>query len=303
MTVIAIVNRKGGSGKSTLATHVAAWLSQRGERAMLGDVDRQQSVVQWLRRRERAAPAGEPLVGWALDPRNVLRPPVGVAHVVLDTPGGLHGLEMNRLLAHADIVLMPLGDSIFDRESAAACLAEMRAHPRVASARVQVAALGMRIDAQTGGEARLAEWAAGLDLPFLGALGDARAYVRAAETGLTIFDLPPAEVAPDLVQWQPVLDALVAALAAAEAARAADSRPMPLAAAGHPALPPAPVFRPSRPIVRARAGNAVSAPARPPSLQPAAAGSARLRPAEERPALGAVVARIKAWFVPRSLAA
>ena len=88
MTVIAIVNRKGGSGKSTLATHVATWLSRRGDRAMLGDVDRQQSVVHWLRRREKAAPAGEPLVGWALDPRNVLRPPAGVAHIVLDTPGG-----------------------------------------------------------------------------------------------------------------------------------------------------------------------------------------------------------------------
>ncbi|MCW5637035.1 MAG: ParA family protein, partial [Rubrivivax sp.] len=227
MTVIAIVNRKGGSGKSTLATHVAAWLSRRGERAMLGDVDRQQSVVHWLRRREKAAPAGEPLVGWALDPRNVLRPPAGVAHVVLDTPGGLHGFEMSRLLVHADIVLMPVCDGVFDRESAAACLAEMRTHPRVASGRVQVAVAGMRIDARTRGEEQLREWAAALGVPFLGALRDARAYVRAAEAGLTIFDLPPAKAAADLAQWQPVVAWLDDALAAASArpARGPDSRP------------------------------------------------------------------------------
>lgn len=301
MTVIAIVNRKGGSGKSTLATHVAAWLSHRGERTMLGDVDRQQSVVQWLKRREKAAPAGEPLLGWALDPRNVLRPPAGIAQVVLDTPGGLHGLEMNRLLGQADIVLMPLSDSIFDRESAGACVAELRTHPRVACGRVQVAALGMRIDARTGGEAVLRDWAAALDLPFLGALRDARAYVRVAEAGLTIFDLPPAKVAADLAQWQPVLEALAAAIATAEAARAADSRPMPLAAAGL-ALPPAPVFKPSRPIVQAGAASGGWAPVSPPSPQ-AAPAAARASQAEARPALHAAFARLKAWFAPRSLAA
>ena len=123
MPVIAVVNRKGGSGKSTLATHVAAWLARSGERVMLGDVDRQQSAVPWLKRRQARALPGAPLVGWAMDARNVMRPPVGVRHVILDTPGGLHGFGLSRLLMYADIVLMPVSDSIFDRESAAACLA------------------------------------------------------------------------------------------------------------------------------------------------------------------------------------
>src|SRR4051812_1053266 len=92
MPVIAVVNRKGGSGKSTLATHLAAWCAHAGIPVMLGDVDRQQSTQSWLRLREAQGltPAKAPLVGWAVDPKRVMRPPAGVNHVILDTPGGLH---------------------------------------------------------------------------------------------------------------------------------------------------------------------------------------------------------------------
>ena len=51
MPVAAVINRKGGSGKSTLATQLAGCLAARGLQVMLGDVDRQQSSLAWLRRR------------------------------------------------------------------------------------------------------------------------------------------------------------------------------------------------------------------------------------------------------------
>ena len=62
---------------------------------MLGDVDRQQSTQSWLRvRSEQALPTSAPIVGWAVDPKRVLRPPPGVSLVILDTPGGLHGFDL-----------------------------------------------------------------------------------------------------------------------------------------------------------------------------------------------------------------
>jgi hypothetical protein len=88
-------NRKGGSGKSTLATHLAACFANNGVAVMLGDVDRQQSTQSWLRlRSEQAPPTSAPIVGWAVDPKRVLRPPAGVSLVILDTPGGLHGFDL-----------------------------------------------------------------------------------------------------------------------------------------------------------------------------------------------------------------
>lgn len=207
MPVIAVINRKGGSGKSTLATQLAGYCARQGLRTMLGDTDRQQSTAGWLR--ERAAqplPGVLPIVGWALDPKNALRPPAGVTHVVLDTPGGLQGFELAKVVAWADAVLIPVGASRFDRDSAAQCLAELRALPRVAAGRCRIGAVGMRLDARTKADELLARWAAALDLPFLGVLRETQAYVRCVELGLTVFDLPPAKVAADLAQWQPIVE-------------------------------------------------------------------------------------------------
>ena len=214
MPVIAIVNRKGGSGKSTLATHLAASFANRGVAVMLGDVDRQQSTQGWLRMRGSQAPAtSAPIVGWAVDPKRVLRPPAGVSLVVLDTPGGLHGFDLARVASFADVILMPVCNSAFDRESAADCHAELMTLPRVASGRCKVAAVGMRLDARTRAAETLATWAADHKLPFVAALRETQVYVRGIERGLTLFDQPAEKSAADLAQWQPLVDWLEPILA------------------------------------------------------------------------------------------
>jgi chromosome partitioning protein len=202
MPVIAVVNRKGGSGKSTFAAHVAAWCAKLGHSVMLGDVDRQQSSRGWLRRR----PASLPLIApWAMD-QNMLKVPSGISHVVLDTPGGLHGFELARVVMFADAIVMPVCPSMFDRESAAQCHAELIALPRVASGRCRVGVVGMRIDGRTNGAAVLRQWAEAIGVPFVGTLRETQLYTRALERGLTIFDLPRTQAATDLEQWQAVLD-------------------------------------------------------------------------------------------------
>ncbi|HEX6362959.1 MAG TPA: ParA family protein [Albitalea sp.] len=232
MPVIAVINRKGGSGKSTLATHLAAWCAHRGHPVMLGDVDRQQSSRHWLRLRDERGPAQRgSIVGWSTAPRQVLRPPPGVRHVVLDTPGGLCGSDLARLVIYADAILMPVCNSLFDRTSAAECHAELMSLPRVATGRCRLGAVGMRVDARTKSAYTLQRWAEGLGLPFVGVLRETQAYVRCIEQGLTLFDLPPSHVRPDLLQWQPILDWLEPVLDAPAPAVAAP-RPMP-----QPALP------------------------------------------------------------------
>jgi len=207
MPVIAVINRKGGSGKSTLATHLAAYLASQHLPVMLGDVDRQQSAQAWLKLRgEQPQAESARIVGWAVDPRNVLRPPAGIRHVVLDTPGGLRDFDLARVVVWTDAILMPLCNSMFDRQSAAQCYAELQTLPRVASGRCRVAAVGMRLDARTKGCDALAKWAEDIGLPFIGALRETQAYVRCVERGLTLFDMNDAKVQGDLLQWRPIIE-------------------------------------------------------------------------------------------------
>ena len=207
MPVIAVVNRKGGSGKSTLATHLAAYCAHAKLPVMLGDMDRQQSTQSWLRiRNERADARCPPILGWSVDPRNVLRPPAGIQQIILDTPGGLRGFDLARVSMYADAILMPICHSAFDRESTAECFAELMTLPRVASGQCKVAAVGMRIDGRTKAADVLEDWAAARKIKFLGALRETQAYVRCVEQGLTLFDLPASQTPIDMAQWKPILE-------------------------------------------------------------------------------------------------
>jgi len=202
MPVIAVVNRKGGSGKSTLATHLAAHFANSGANVLLGDVDRQQSTRTWLRQRNAVPAADRPEIKvWPVDPKFFARPPGGADHVVLDTPGGLTGLDLARVVMYADAILMPVCNSLFDRESAAECLAELRTLPRVVSGRCKLAAIGMRLDARTEAAGVVQAWATEQRVSLIAVLRESNAYVRCIEKGLTVFDLP----ADDLAQWKPIV--------------------------------------------------------------------------------------------------
>jgi chromosome partitioning protein len=251
MPVIAVINRKGGSGKSTLATHLAGFLSGAGQRVMLGDTDKQQSTQAWLRARAQTLPKAPAIVGWALDPKSVLRPPVGITHVVLDTPGGMRGFELAKVVSYADAILMPVCNSLFDRESAAECLAELMTLPRVASGRCRVGAIGMRLDGRTRASETMAQWAGDLELPFVGVLRDTQNYVRCVEQGLTIFDLPGEKSAIDRAQWQPILEWLAPVLSPAP--RAEPALKATRACTAPVPLRDEPLPAPSRPV---RRGNA-----------------------------------------------
>ncbi|HUL68156.1 MAG TPA: ParA family protein [Burkholderiaceae bacterium] len=236
MSVIAVVNRKGGSGKSTLATHFAAVFANAGATVALGDIDRQQSTRVWLRHRKESGELAR-ILGWNVDAKTFVREPVGIEHVVVDTPGGLTGLDLARVVMYADAVVMPVSNSLFDRTSAADCLAELRTMPRVQSGRCRVAAVGMRLDPHTEAMERVRVWAAEHKLALIGALPQSGAYVRSAERGLTLFDVPQTQVQDELSHWKSLLQWLRPFLqppANADPAGVARA-PVPVAAA--PAVP------------------------------------------------------------------
>jgi chromosome partitioning protein len=156
--------------------------------------------------REQRHPQAKPILGWAVNQSSALRAPTGISHVILDTPGGLYGLDLARIVMFADAILMPICNSVFDRDSAAQCYDELKLLPRIATGRCKLAIVGMRVDNRTLDSAALTQWANERGIPYLGALRDAPTYVQCIEQGVTLFDLPRDTVSQDLAQWQPILD-------------------------------------------------------------------------------------------------
>ncbi|MFT3962841.1 AAA family ATPase [Propionivibrio sp.] len=198
-----IANPKGGAGKSTLATNLAGYFAQSGRQVMLGDTDRQQSAREWLKIRPAVLP---PISGWSVEKDQPLRPPRNATHVVLDTPAGLHGKALEKVLRQVGRVIVPVQPSLFDILATRDFLDALLAEKAVRKERAFVAVVGMRVDPRTRAAHELERFLASCGLPVLSHLRDSQLYVQLAANGMTVFDLPPERVERDLEQWQPILD-------------------------------------------------------------------------------------------------
>jgi chromosome partitioning protein len=205
MPVIVVANPKGGVGKSTVATNLAGALARAGHAVMLGDVDRQQSARHWLAMR----PAMLPVIrGWDVARDEVVRPPKGTTHVVIDTPAGMHGKRLDDVLKIADLVIVPLQPSLFDIQASHAFVQELAAHKRADKVRVSV--IGMRVRDGTIATDQLRHFLDTLGVPVLAMLRDTQLYVQLAARGATLWDIAPGRAERDVAQWQPILDWIAA---------------------------------------------------------------------------------------------
>jgi chromosome partitioning protein len=201
MPVVVVANPKGGVGKSTLSTNIAGYYASKGHAVMLGDVDRQQSSDLWLGLRP---PAARPIARWDVTPDLIVKPPKGTTHVVLDTPGGLHGWRFNDVMKLANKLIVPLQPSVFDIFATRAFLDKLAENRKTSN--VEVGIVGMRVDSRTIAADKLREFVESLGLPVLGYLRDTQNYIHLAARGLTVFDVAPTRVQKDLEQWQGICD-------------------------------------------------------------------------------------------------
>ena len=203
MKAFLVANPKGGSGKSTLATNLAGYFAQRGRDVMLGDIDRQQSSREWLKLRPFELPT---IDTWEIGPDNILRPPKGTSHVVLDTPAGLHGKMLDKVLKLSSRVIVPVQPSLFDMLATRQFLEALLEEKAVRKGKADVAVIGMRVDARTRAAGELERFFATFDLPVLAYLRDTQVYVQATAAGMTLFDLPRSRAERDIEQWQAIID-------------------------------------------------------------------------------------------------
>lgn len=203
MKAFLVANPKGGSGKSTLATNLAGYFASRRHDVMLGDIDRQQSSREWLAIRPFELPS---IDTWDIGHDNIARPPKGTTHVVLDTPAGLHGKMLERVLKLSTRVIVPVQPSMFDMLATRQFLSELLSEKAIRKGRADVAVVGMRVDARTRAAGELEKFFATFDLPVLAYLRDTQTYVQATAAGMTIFDLPQSRAERDLEQWRAIID-------------------------------------------------------------------------------------------------
>lgn len=194
MRTLLVANPKGGSGKTTLAVNLAGYLASQGHDVAVMDMDRQGSAQLWLDMRELSLP-------------HIARYTQKTAPdwLVIDSPAGVHGKLLERLLKLASHILVPIAPSPFDIAASQDFLSALREEKAVRKGRVTVGVVGMRFDPRTRMGLALQDFIRQHDLPVLAWLRHAQSYVNAASEGKSLFDLPPGHVKRDLEQWQPLI--------------------------------------------------------------------------------------------------
>lgn len=195
-----VANPKGGSGKTTLATNIAGYLANKNEKVVLWDLDRQRSALKWMALRPEEFPRIRPFN--AKDEDNLS----GTGWLVLDSPAGLHGKSLSRLIKLAHKVVVPVQPSLFDMDATRHFMGVLNEAKAIRKQNTLVGMVGMRVDPRTRASAQLEAFLEEFDLPVLAYLRNTQVYVNASFEGSSIFDLPANLAKRDLEQWAPLLE-------------------------------------------------------------------------------------------------
>jgi chromosome partitioning protein len=206
MQRIVIVNPKGGSGKTTIATNLAAGLAVSGQRPALMDLDRQASSMRWLRKRPDGsapihgiagfAPSGAVTRSWQL------RVPAECSVLIVDTPAALDTQYLPEVTRGADAVLVPVMPSDIDIHAAAKCIADLLLVAKIRRADERIGIIANRVRSNTLIFQSLMRFLNSLEIPLIATLRDTQNYVRAAESGTGIHEMPQWQVRQDLEHWE-----------------------------------------------------------------------------------------------------
>lgn len=208
MLRVVVLNPKGGSGKTTIATNLAAGFAARGELPALKDLDPQASSMRWLGKRPDDRPAIHGIAGYACKASATrswqLRAPPECTVLITDTAAAIEATRFAELTRGADAVLVPVMPSDIDINAAAKCIADLLLVAKIRRSENRIGIIANRVKRNTRTSQALTRFLTSLDIPLVTTLRDSQSYVRSAELGIGIQEMPAWQVRQDLEHWQDI---------------------------------------------------------------------------------------------------
>jgi chromosome partitioning protein len=205
-----VINSKGGSGKTTLATNLASCFAAHGIPTAIMDYDPQGSSLAWLRLRTNA---GVRIHGANAAPAKAgrirsidMHVPEDTQQLLIDAPAGASGVLLQEMLFRADAILIPVPPSALDIHATANFVRDLLILGRVRTRSIRLAVVANRVRSAMPVYQPLERFLASLGLPLLARIRDSEVYLRAAETGIGIFEMDPAEAVAELGEFAPIVD-------------------------------------------------------------------------------------------------
>lgn len=179
-------------------------------RPTLMDMDLQGSSTRWLKKRARDQAFIHGIAAYEHNPRVTrtfaMRIPPDCQRVVLDTSAALESLRMPTITKDATAVLVPVLPSDIDIHAATKCLSNLLLVAKISRKDQRIGVIANRVKKHTRMYQSLMRFLNSLQIPIVATLRDSQNYIRAAESGIGLFEMKPSLVSEDLEQWQPLLE-------------------------------------------------------------------------------------------------
>lgn len=214
MQRIVVLNPKGGSGKTTIATNLAAQLASMGKQPTLLDLDPQGSSARWMSRRPADSAPMHCIAGFKQSLTATrswqMRVPEASHAVVVDTPAAIEPSRLPDFTRGASAILVPVMPSEIDIHATAKCIADLLLIAKIKRSENRIGIIANRVRSNTLISRSLMRFLETLEIPVIATLRDTQHYVRSAELGIGIFEMPNWLVRRDLESWESLLAWLAA---------------------------------------------------------------------------------------------
>lgn len=202
MRSILVVNPKGGCGKTTIATNLATYYALWDTSTALVDLDPQQSSMDWLRVRPKDE---NPIQGFN-GLKGKIYPAPDTQRVIYDAPARTDSAKVARLIKLVDVVIIPVLPSAIDMRVAASFVADIVTRVRVNNSNALIGVVANRTQRNYQSYTALVKFLKKLDIPFVGALRNSQNYIKAADTGVGIFEMSLSDAKADMKEWEPIIN-------------------------------------------------------------------------------------------------
>lgn len=210
MKTTLVINPKGGSGKTTIAINLAASFAADNIPVTLMDYDPQASSLTWLRSRAANAPTiyaanGAPEKYGRLRSFEMYVPP-HTQHLIIDAPAGASGLLLQEMVERAHSVVVPVVPSVIDIRATENFIKDLMGAARVRAGDARVGIVANKVRVSMPAYQPFLRFLDGLEIKLLTRLLDSDMYLKAAESGVGIFEMDAGQTAVERRQFLPIVD-------------------------------------------------------------------------------------------------
>jgi chromosome partitioning protein len=133
--------------------------------------------------------------------------PSTIERVVVDTPAGVKGAELQEFIQQADYIILPVLPSKGDIHAVAHFIETLLLDIKIKTYNVNVCVVANRVRKNTKILNTLNSFLTHIKFPFVTTFRETQNYIHAGQEGMGVSEMcPPSKFKKDIEQWQTLLD-------------------------------------------------------------------------------------------------